>query len=113
MTDSLYNLVLNCQGKRAEPLQVSLSTLRSTMGAMIDLLIERQISAQLWVKLPQHAEWFSELHCYSEQVETAIVYWTGNENGIPIDPSQKWQRLAVSAESAMQREFWLAIARSP
>ncbi|NES95917.1 MAG: hypothetical protein F6K32_11905 [Desertifilum sp. SIO1I2] len=110
MTDSLYNLVLNCLGKRAEPLQVSLFTLRSTMGAMIDLLIERQISAQLWVKLPQHAEWFSELNRYSEAVETATIYWMGNESGTPIDPSQRWQRLALPTQSAMQREFWLAIA---
>lgn len=110
VNDSLYQLVLS-RPLSIEPLQVSLSTLKSIMGAMIDLLIEQQISAKLWIKLPQQAEWLTEIERYSQQPYCEAVYQITAENGSNSGKSNaNWHQIFLDSESPMQQEFWLAIA---
>ena len=60
---SLYELALG--DAQAPPLlQVSPTTFKSMLGSFLDLLIDRQIPATLWLKLPQGEVWTAEIERY-------------------------------------------------
>lgn len=48
-------------------LQVSPVTFKSLVGSLIDLLIEQQISAEIWAKMPRGEAWQAEIDRYCEQ----------------------------------------------
>lgn len=63
-------------------LTVSTSTFKTVVGAMMDLLIEQQIPAIVWIKLPFQAEWITLIERYQEQGQAQKIYWcsTRKEN---------------------------------
>ncbi len=67
MDSSLYHLALTAEPAPPQ-LSVSPATLKSMVGAMIDVLIEKQLPATLWVKLPPGKAWLSELELYQQQI---------------------------------------------
>lgn len=64
---SLYQLALD---NLASPqcLRVSSLTLKCLVGALIDLLLEEEIPATIWAKLPPTENWQSELKRYQQQI---------------------------------------------
>jgi hypothetical protein len=64
---SVYQLALDTLAA-PQSLRVSPVTLKSLVGALIDVLIEEQIPTTLWVKLPPTEAWQAELKRYQEQV---------------------------------------------
>ncbi|MBE9192544.1 ATPase [Gloeocapsopsis crepidinum LEGE 06123] len=66
--DSLYKSILNLQ-QPPQLLAVSPATLLSLVRAVIDALIENQISATLWLKLPPGEIWQAEIQRYYNQVQ--------------------------------------------
>ncbi len=79
---SVYQLVMGVQAP-PKPLSLSPATLLSLVRAQIDLLIEQQIAATLWVKLPPEKIWQSELARYQSSVSTSSLIYTCqiDENG--------------------------------
>lgn len=72
---SLYHLALD---NLASPqcLRVSSLTLKYLVGTWIDLLIEEEISATIWAKLPPTQDWQSELKRYQQQSAVPHpIYW--------------------------------------
>ncbi|HEY9651793.1 MAG TPA: DICT sensory domain-containing protein [Coleofasciculaceae cyanobacterium] len=72
---SLYHLALN---NLASPqcLRVSSLTLKYLVGTWIDLLIEEEIPATIWAKLPPTQDWQSELKRYQQQSAVPLpIYW--------------------------------------
>jgi two-component system phosphate regulon sensor histidine kinase PhoR len=65
---SIYQLALDTLAA-PQSLSVSPTTLKSLVGALIDVLIEEQIPATLWVKLPPTEGWQAELKRYQQQVD--------------------------------------------
>ncbi|MFN6482067.1 MULTISPECIES: DICT sensory domain-containing protein [unclassified Nostoc] len=71
---SVYQLVMGVQAP-PKPLSLSPATLLSLVRAQIDLLIEEQIAATLWVKLPPEKIWQSELGRYQSSVgASSLIY---------------------------------------
>lgn len=71
---SLYQLAFGEQTS-IQPLALTPATLLSLVRAQIDLLIEQQIIATLWVKLPPGKIWHSELLRYQSSVAASgIIY---------------------------------------
>ena len=68
---SLYELALSAL-QPPVPLQISPATLKSVMGGLIDALIERQIAATLWVKLPPGSAWLSDIERYRQHAGSKI-----------------------------------------
>ncbi len=64
---SIYQLALGMQPP-PQTLPLSPATLLSLIRAQIDLLIEQQILATLWVKLPPGKIWDSEIQRYNQQI---------------------------------------------
>ena len=75
MNVSLYELAISTEPS-PQSMPISPATLLSLVGSVIDLLIEQQISATLWVKLPPGRMWRSEIQRYREQVGVSHAIYT-------------------------------------
>lgn len=69
---SLYRLALDISGSSQSP-NLSVVALISMVKSLIDLLIEQDIIATLWVKLPPGNLWYSEIQRYQS--------WVSNKGG--------------------------------
>ncbi|MEH1938776.1 MAG: DICT sensory domain-containing protein [Nostoc sp.] len=72
---SVYQLVMGVQVP-PKPLSLSPAILLSLVRAQIDLLIEQQIAATVWVKLPPEKIWQSELARYQSSVGASSLVYT-------------------------------------
>ena len=112
---SLYQLTQNLD----EPL-VSLSvgaeTLRSYVSAIVELLIEKQLRATVWIKLPQTKSWLHQVKklqlegnveriviCSGQKNHPALSFLKNNPRSTPIIPI-KFKKNAV-----LQRESFLIV----
>jgi two-component system phosphate regulon sensor histidine kinase PhoR len=65
------------------PIEVNSTTLTDFIASLVDLLIEQQLAATLWVKLPPHHSWLPELRRYLQQVVVpSPIYLCCSDNTI-------------------------------
>ncbi|MBG1265394.1 DICT sensory domain-containing protein [Nostoc sp. WHI] len=119
---SVYQLVMGVQAP-PKPLSLSPATLLSLLRAQIDLLIEQQIAATLWVKLPPEKIWQSELARYQSSVGASSLIYIfkieekgkegdvgGGEVGGENTPSSPHDVLVhLPPDSQMRRENFLMV----
>ena len=74
-TPTLYDLALSVE-RPPQSLPLSPASLLSLFGSVIDLLIEHQISATLWSKLPSGEIWQSEIQRYHKKVGVSDAIYT-------------------------------------
>ncbi|MEH2255178.1 DICT sensory domain-containing protein [Nostoc sp.] len=101
---SVYQLVMGVQAP-PKPLSLSPATLLSLVRAQIDLLIEQQIPATLWVKLPPDKIWQSELARYQSSVGASSLIYT-----CQIEESRKGEAGEAGEDKGEER---LNISSSP
>jgi two-component system, OmpR family, phosphate regulon sensor histidine kinase PhoR len=71
---SLYKLATSSE-PQPQPLQISPATFKSLIGSVFDLLIEQQIAATIWLKLPKGDVWQAEFErFYQSATATCTVY---------------------------------------
>ena len=119
---SVYQLVMGVQAP-PKPLSLSPATLLSLVRAQIDLLIEQQIAAALWVKLPPEKIWQSELTRYQSSIGRSSLIYTcqidesgkegsggaGEENA-PLSSSSPYHvPVYLPPESQLRRENFLMV----
>lgn len=118
---SVYQLVLDTLAS-PQPFAVSPVTLKSLVGAVIDVLIEEKISATLWTKLPPTQDWQAQLQRYQQEISVSpsiylcnclgddLVEETG-EFGQAVDINQHTQMIPVNlaAGSQLRREYFLLV----
>ena len=112
---SLYQLTQNLD----EPL-VSLSvgaeTLRSYVSAIVELLIEKQLRATVWIKLPQTKSWLTQVKklqlegnverifiCSSQKKHPALSFLDNNLGSTPVIP------VKLKKNAILQRESFLIV----
>ncbi|MBW4685442.1 MAG: ATPase [Komarekiella atlantica HA4396-MV6] len=119
---SVYQLVLGVESP-PKPSSLSPATLLSLVRAQIDLLIEQQIVATLWVKLPPEKIWQSELTRYQSFVgASSLIYiYQLAESEIPEAGTDKGEdstlspsfpnhvRVQLPANSQLRRENFLMV----
>ncbi|MFN6481202.1 DICT sensory domain-containing protein [Nostoc sp. DedQUE07] len=127
---SVYQLVMGVQAP-PKPLSLSPATLLSLVRAQIDLLIEQQIAATLWVKLPPDKIWQSELARYQSSVGASSLIYScqidesrkteageaGEDKGegrlnissSPSSPSSNYVPVHLPPNSQMRRENFLMV----
>ncbi|MBD6614658.1 ATPase [Komarekiella sp. 'clone 1'] len=122
---SVYQLVLGVQSP-PKALSLSPATLLSLVRAQIDLLIEQQIVATLWVKLPPEKIWQSELARYQSLVgASSLIYvyqlaeseraqaeggrGAGEDKGEHSTSSVHHVRVQLPANSQLRRENFLMV----
>ncbi|MUL37387.1 DICT sensory domain-containing protein [Gloeocapsopsis dulcis] len=108
--DSLYKSILNLQ-QPPQLLAVSPATLLSLVRAVIDALIDNQIPATLWLKLPPGEIWQAEVQRYHNQVQlphtTYIIVPQDNSNldkyKFPSVP------IRLKFNNQLRREYFLMV----
>ncbi|BAY60570.1 histidine kinase [Calothrix brevissima NIES-22] len=120
---SIYQLALSMQAPPS-PLPLSPATVLSILRSQIDLLIERQIVATLWVKLPPGKIWQAELWRYQSAIDKSVnksvtIYDCQlNERrkheprGTDFQPSPDKSVIKLFPTRYLQREYFF-IALSP
>jgi len=114
MDISLYRLALSIEGSPS-PLLVSPATLLSLVESVMELLVEKQISATLWLKLPAGKVWYASIQRYHEQVRvsdnTYVCY--GQETAIAqLSDSFPMVPVQLLPNSHLRRDYFL-IVHSP
>ncbi|OKH22099.1 DICT sensory domain-containing protein [Chroogloeocystis siderophila] len=111
--DSLYKSILNVEPP-PQLLAVSAATLLSLVRATIDVLIENQISATLWLKLPPGEIWHAEIQRYHNQVQQPhITYMIVHQGGDNADEFKSPNvPIPLKLNNQLRREYFLAIASS-
>ncbi|WP_315789901.1 DICT sensory domain-containing protein [Fischerella sp. JS2] len=113
---SIYQLALDVQTPPSVS-SVTPANLLSLLKSQIDLLIEQQIPATLWVKLPPGKIWHSEIQRYQQRIDNAgVVYHchvgevgiegVDKENLKPYSPSQQGLRFLPNQK---RREYFLIV----
>ncbi len=112
MDISLHKLALNLE-QPPQPLLVSPVTLLSLVESVVELLVEQQISATLWLKLPPGKVWHSAIERYHQQVKvshsTYICHTQKGKlvdsapNGFPVVP------VHLVPTSQLRRDYFLLV----
>lgn len=118
---SLYHLALETL-EPSQSLSVSLDTFKSVVEALIDVLIEGKIPANLWIKLPSTDDWLSQLKRYQSSVESPQkIYWCRSlsedwvEGKKEVEGTDIAQRncqfftVPLVAGSQLKREYFLLV----
>ncbi|NDJ18485.1 DICT sensory domain-containing protein [Myxacorys almedinensis] len=84
---SLYSLVADSAASPSA-LQISPVTFKSLMNSLLDVLVEEQIPAQIWAKLPRGDAWQIELDRYIKLADVAQgVYLFKNQRDEALEDS--------------------------
>ncbi|MBH8563383.1 ATPase [Nostoc sp. CENA67] len=111
---SIYQLALRVEAP-PQPLHVNPATLLSLVRSQIDLLIEQQIAATLWVKLPPGKIWHAELLRYQSSVGASANIYTcqigkSREPGAEITPSASpHSSVQLLPHRQLHREYFLIV----
>ena len=112
---SLYQLTQNL-GEPLANISTGAETLKSYVSSIIDLVIEKQLSATVWVKLPQTKSWLKQMQklqiegnvkriylCSSKQNNPALTLLEQNSELTPVIP------VNLNKNPILQRESFLII----
>ena len=119
---SLYELVANSE-ETPFTLQVSPATFKSTVANLVDLLIEQQIPAVVWSKMPRGEAWQTTLDRYYEleNLPQAVYLLKNQREEISDDSVQLSEQgdrgathsfvtsVSLVPESQLKREYFLLI----
>ena len=113
---SLYQLALGEQDS-PEAFPLTSATLLSLVKSQVDLLIEQQIAATLWVKLPPGGIWQSEIIRYNCALDTGTRIYTYHldKNNLKIAEEKNHSSslhhlyLQLPAESQLKREYFFIV----
>ena len=114
----LYELTLKAE-RPPQLFRVSPATLQSMVRALIDLLVEQQISATLWVKLPPGEIWQAEVQRYTEQIIAGTIYTCHSEKKAADEKTNSPEvelpdpsgvvSIQLAPESQLKREYFLVV----
>ncbi|ACK68958.1 histidine kinase [Gloeothece citriformis PCC 7424] len=116
LESSLYQLTQKMAGSPS-PIAVSSTTFKSVIESLLDLLIEQQISATLWLKLPNSNYWAKKIDQYQQQVKEHHIYWctVRQDQSSPSSDlnysflSNRVTSLVLETSSQLKREFFLIL----
>jgi signal transduction histidine kinase len=75
---SLYELAAGLE-QISQPLQVSPTTFKSMLSTVLDILIDEQLPATIWLKLPRGEVWEDELARYQRYASDSSIYVLHNQ----------------------------------
>ncbi len=75
---SLFQLTQNLE-KTPSSISIDAETLRDHVSSIIDLLIEKQIDATVWVKLPQTKSWLNQVRKLQRDGNAKSIYLCGSK----------------------------------
>lgn len=111
MPVSLYQLALATQ-PAPQRLSVSPASLKSLLGATIDVLIEQKIASELWVKLPPGQVWQAEIERLQDLAVSRHTIYLCNatqqqREGLLSDEESEIVHVQLEGESEKDREYFV------
>ncbi len=112
---SLYQLTQDLD-EPLIPLSVGGETLKSYVNSVVELLIEEQLQATIWVKLPQTKSWASQIQKLQKEGNTERIVICGSQrnqaNLLINDPTRQTEVifLKLNNSSTLQRESFLIVS---
>lgn len=98
------------------PLSVGGETLKSYVNSVVELLIEEQLQATIWVKLPQTKNWASQIQKLQKEGNAERIFICGSQrnqaNLLINDPTRPTEVifLKLNNSSTLQRESFLIVS---
>jgi two-component system, OmpR family, phosphate regulon sensor histidine kinase PhoR len=112
---SLYQLTQDLD-EPLVPLSVGAETLKSYVSSIIDLLVEEQLRATVWVKFPQTKSWANQIQRLQKEGNVEQIFICSNQrhqlgSALPKDTAKK-ASVAVKfhQSSILQRECCLIVS---
>jgi two-component system, OmpR family, phosphate regulon sensor histidine kinase PhoR len=82
---SLYELAVNL-AQPAQPLQLSPTTFKSTVGLFLDFLIEQKLPTSIWLKLPRGDVWQAEVQRFCQDATAPYTITSLQTYQKPTEP---------------------------
>jgi two-component system, OmpR family, phosphate regulon sensor histidine kinase PhoR len=92
-------------------LTVNFNTFRSLLGAISDLLVEQNVTATLWVKLPPTERWLSDIERYVQQGHPEKIYLCSlsKETATALASNLAATPIVLETNANLKREFFLIV----
>lgn len=112
---SLYQLTQNLDVPLVS-ISISAETLKSHVSSIIDLVIEKQFKAKVWVKIPQTKSWLDQLQKLRREGNVDSIYLCSNQEDILA--TSPWSQtvsntsvipIKLDNKEVLQRESFLII----
>jgi len=113
---SLFQLTQDLDEPLAS-ISIGAETLKSHVSSIIDLVIEKQLEATIWVKLPQTKSWLDYIQKLQREGNTKSIYLCSGKNNYLVDSfidknTDKTPVIPVklNQNSILQRESFLIVS---
>ncbi|MGL5078946.1 MAG: DICT sensory domain-containing protein, partial [Waterburya sp.] len=112
---SLYQLTQDLDQPLVS-ISIGAETLKSYVSSVVDLVVEKQLRATVWVKLPQTKSWLHQIQKLQQEGNAEHIY-VGNssKNQLPLafleskNPKTLISPLNFPKNSLLQRESFLIV----
>ena len=110
---SLYQLTQNLD-EPLVPLSVGAETLRSYVSAIVELLVEKQLRATVWIKLPQTKSWLSQVKRLQQEGNAERIFICSSQKNYPVSlennpGSTSIVPIKLQKNAVLQRESFLIV----
>ena len=112
---SLYQLTQDLETPLPS-LAIGAQTLKSYVASIIDLALEQELQATIWVKMPQTKSWLNEIQRYQQQGHAKRIYFCSTQTKHPAlsflqenTSSTEILPIGLIKNSWLQRESFLII----
>jgi len=108
---SLYQLTQDLDQPLAS-ISIGAETLKSHVDSIIDLVIEKQLRAKIWVKLPQTKSWLTQIQklqrtgntesiclCSSQKNNPTLAFFDSENIATPVIPIRFYKNSVIQRES--------------
>ena len=103
---SLYQLTQELEPPLT-PIAIGAETVKSYVESIIDLAIEEQLQATIWVKLPQTKSWLNEIQRYQQQGNAERIYLCSTQKNHPAASFLQGNTTTPVVPIKLAKNYWL------
>ncbi|MEL7332205.1 MAG: ATP-binding protein [Cyanobacteria bacterium J06560_2] len=111
---SAFSLQARLNSLQPQPTAIAVDPkgFKSALESFIQFLIQREVSATLWLKLPKGEAWWEDIWQYGQQAVGCNIYTLGEQVSTPPDAlAASFRPIPIEATGALKKEYLcLAIA---
>ena len=83
---------------------------KSALQSLLNFLIDREVRANLWLKLPKDEAWWTDVWEYGQKAAGCTIYALGKQDGLPASSSierlaASFRGIAIEQEGDLKREY--------
>jgi len=83
---------------------------KSALQSLINFLIEHEVRANLWLKLPKDDAWWADIWQYGQKAAGCTIYALGKQDGMPSGDATEnlaasFRAITIEQDSELKREY--------